>query len=46
LYFITYYYSPTYFGRFCYQHQGGTHEYKQYTNKFTKCMIKATRYYS
>jgi len=28
LHFITYYYSPTCFGRFCYQHQGVTQEYK------------------
>jgi len=41
--FITYYYSPAYFGRFCDRQHGDTQEYKQYTNICTKYVIKTTR---
>jgi len=36
--FIVYYYLPTCFSRFCSHHQGVVQEYKQCTNKCTKCL--------
>jgi len=44
--FIINYYLPTRVGRFCDHNQGVTQEYKQYINKYTKCIFETTGCYS